>query len=172
MKPLCLSVSVVPLFFSLSFACACAPAIVRGPILEAADLRDLEGEPLRVEALRGRVVVLNFVATWATLSLVDVKYLAALEERIGFQGLAVVVAVTDREGARVASPFKSAFGLTCRVASASAPVVAGATALGRIAAVPFTAVLDRQGRVVFRTAVPLARPAFERLIDRLLREEP
>jgi hypothetical protein len=167
-KPLCVGLVA----FSLSSLVACAPALTRGPILEGAELRDLEGEPLRVESLRGRVVAVNFVATWATLSLVDVKYLAALEERLGFLGLTVVIVVTDREGAHVAAPLKSAFQLACRVASAAPSVVAGATALGRIAAVPFTALLDRQGRVVFRTAAPLARPAFERLVDRLLREEP
>ncbi|MBI3071335.1 MAG: hypothetical protein HYY84_04325 [Deltaproteobacteria bacterium] len=163
---------MVPLYFACTCAFACAPALVRGPVVENADLRDLEGEPLRVEAYRGRVVALHFVATWATLSLVDVKYLAALDERVGYQGLTVIIAVTDREGARVAAPLKSAFRLGCRVASADAPVVEGRTPLGRIAAVPFTALLDRQGRVVFRTNAPLDRPAFERLVNRLLREEP
>lgn len=150
----------------------CAPSISRGPIVENVDLRDLEGEPLRVEALRGRVVAISFVATWATLSLVDVKYLAALGERLGFQGLVVVIAVTDREGASVAAPLKSAFKLASRVAVAGESVVSGGTVFGRVSAVPLTVLVDRKGRIVFRTAAPLARGEFERLVDRLVREEP
>jgi thiol-disulfide isomerase/thioredoxin len=57
-----------------------SPALLPAPDFE---LPDLDGRRVRLSALRGRVVLLNFWATWCTACLGEIPTLVALQERHG-----------------------------------------------------------------------------------------
>jgi len=58
-------------------------------------LRDMEGKFVSITALRGKVVVLNFWATWCPPCKKEIPGLDALQRQYGRQGLAVVGVSTD-----------------------------------------------------------------------------
>lgn len=58
-------------------------------------LRDMQGNYVSVTALRGKVIVLNFWATWCPPCKVEIPGLEALNRKYGARGLAVVAVSTD-----------------------------------------------------------------------------
>ena len=67
-------------------------------------LRDLDGLPIRLDALRGKVVWLNFWASWCPPCQQETPILRALDERYGDRGLEIIgVSVQETSPADVAS---------------------------------------------------------------------
>jgi thiol-disulfide isomerase/thioredoxin len=64
-----------------------ATALVDGSTYQ---LTDLDGRPIRLEALRGKVVWLNFWASWCPPCQQETPILRALDERYRDRGLAIV----------------------------------------------------------------------------------
>lgn len=60
-------------------------------------LRDSQGSPIRLRDLRGKVVFLNFWATWCPPCRLEMPAMEALHNESGSQGL-VILAVNFREG--------------------------------------------------------------------------
>ena len=110
---------------------------------------DLTGHAQTLDAYRGRVVVLNFWATWCAPCRDELPDLVELQSRFGMYGVQVIGAAADPAGdslsvAEFARRYKINF-----------PVLLGATThqmetLGVGVALPATVVIDRQGRVVER----------------------
>ena len=71
-------------------------------IRQAADftLEDLQGKPWSLQALRGKVVLVNFWATWCPPCRKEMPDLEKLYRRFSDQGL-VILAISDEEAAKV-----------------------------------------------------------------------
>ena len=67
-------------------------------------LADLDGNPIRLEDLRGKAVWINFWATWCPPCQAETPVLRELDERYGDQGLEIVaISVQETEPADVAA---------------------------------------------------------------------
>ncbi len=77
-------------------------AVVTGAPAPAAGWRavDIEGRTLSQEALRGRVVLVDFWATWCAPCLEDLPRLKRLHDRFAAQGLMIVGVSLDRSSPR------------------------------------------------------------------------
>jgi len=108
------------------------------------ELVDLAGRPFRLRDLRGRVVLLNFWATWCGPCREEMPALGTLATELGPRGLAVV-GVNYKES-------KSGIEAFLRERQLSIPVVLdkqGAVAERyQVYALPVTVVLNRRGMVV------------------------
>jgi thiol-disulfide isomerase/thioredoxin len=102
--------------------------------------------PYAPAALAGRVVLVHFFATWCFPCLQEVPAVRALHERYGPRGLSVVGVGLDLDGRRTLAPFADSYALPYPVLVASDALREGQTPYGRIAELPSTVVLDRQGR--------------------------
>jgi peroxiredoxin len=106
-------------------------------------LADLEGKKWTLKSLRGRVVLVNFWATWCPPCRKEIPDLDALYKRFKDQGL-VILAISDEDAAKV-KPFveQQKFGY---------PVLLDAggsvNKLFRVAGIPKTFVFDREGKLV------------------------
>ena len=86
-------------------------AIVPAPpgVLPAVVLRTLDDVPAPLAAYAGRIVVLNFWATWCVPCVAEVP---ELDRLAAGGGIGVLAASADRGGAAVVKPFALAHGLT------------------------------------------------------------
>lgn len=75
-------------------------------------LRDLHGETVRLSQFRGKVVLLNFWATWCGPCLIEMPALEQLYQRFGRKDFEILAISTDPQGAAVTRPFQRERGLT------------------------------------------------------------
>lgn len=103
-----------------------------------------DGHAVRLSAFQGRVVLLNFWATWCGGCNVEIPWFLDFEKRWSAAGLRVVGVSFDEDGWKVVRPFLSAKKIDYPV------VVAGpelGASYGGVDALPVTMVLDREGRI-------------------------
>ena len=108
------------------------------------ELKDLEGKPVSLEEAKGKVVLLNFWATWCGPCRAEIPDLVDLQKRYR-EKLEIIALATEEDDADEVRRFVQGSGINYRVAMASDDVV---HAYGGIAALPTSFVIDAQGRVV------------------------
>jgi thiol-disulfide isomerase/thioredoxin len=67
--------------------------------------RDAEGREITLGAFEGKVVLLNFWATWCAPCVREMPTLDRLQDALGPEGLEVVAVSEDRAGLEVVAPF-------------------------------------------------------------------
>ena len=122
-----------------------APAV----LFEAPDftLSTLSGASLSLAALRGKVVLLNFWATWCVPCRKEMPAIEALYQRYKDRGLEVLAVSLDKGSTSVVEAFVKEVGVTYRVALD--PSWATARTYG-VRGLPTTFLIDRTGNVVLR----------------------
>jgi thiol-disulfide isomerase/thioredoxin len=127
-------------------------------------LVDLDGQMVALSEFRGRVVLLNFWATWCPPCEAEMPDLDALHQRYGEQHGLVVIGVNQKEAADVVLPFVQ----TRRLSFPILLDLDGQVALRRFAVrgLPMSFIIDREG--VIRDAWP-GRIAREAMVVRLER---
>ena len=108
-------------------------------------LPDLNGRTVTLSSLKGKVVLLNFWATWCPPCRTEIPDLIALQKKYADDGVVVVGVSLDETGSSAVKSFVAKNGINY-------PVVMGdqrtASAYGGITAIPTTFVIDRGGKVV------------------------
>lgn len=110
------------------------------------ELRSLDGKPFSLASLKGRVVVLDFWASWCVPCRASVPFFDGLQETYGSKGLSVV-GLTLEEDDEAVSDFLEA--VPARFAIVRDPSGRAGEAF-EVVAMPTTFLLDREGRVVAR----------------------
>ncbi len=114
-------------------------------------LRSLAGGETALDSLRGKVVVLNFWATWCPPCVEEMPSLERLYRTLGPEGLAVVTVACDEDEADVRR-FVTEHGLTLPVLRDPGGRVAADDY--RTTGYPETFVLDRAGALLRHTVGP------------------
>jgi len=138
-----------------------APSPVPAPEIA---FQDADGKALSLADFRGRVVVLNYWATWCQPCVAEMPSLDRLQAQMGARGVSVVAISVDRGGLRQVAPFFAANALH-HLAVYLDPQGASMRALA-IRGLPTTIVIDGQGRERGRLEGEAAwdSPAAERLL--------
>ena len=134
-----------------------------GQMLMAAHLIGLDGKSQPLEQWRGKVLVVNFWATWCAPCREEIPGFVKFQEQYGAQGVQFVgIAIDTAE--RVA-PYIREIGINYPVLVGGIETMDFARQIGNRAGVlPFTVVMDRSGKVV-TTLVGIVRP--EKLVSLL-----
>jgi thiol-disulfide isomerase/thioredoxin len=145
---------------------AAVPAIAQEAPAELV-LRDVEGREQSLAAHRGKIVILNFWATWCVPCREEMPLLEKLHRELAPRGVIVIGPSADEESTQKQIP------RFLRQVKVTFPIWLGATVgemerLGLGVALPATAILDRDGRIVFRILGPLTEPALRERLDWLL----
>jgi cytochrome c-type biogenesis protein len=127
----------------------------------------LDGSALKLTELRGRVVLLNFWATWCIPCRSEIPALSAMEKDLGGRGLSVI-GVSYDDTADLVQQFQKDI-------PQSYQIVLGGREVGSqlpASPLPTTYIIDRQGRIREKMIGERTREAFEASIKPLLDEAP
>ncbi len=134
---------------------------------EAADfaLEDANGQTLKLSDLRGKVVLLNFWATWCGPCKVEIPWFIEMEREFKDQGFAVVGVSMDEDGWKAVKPFMQDMKVNYRMVLGTEEM---AQLYGGVEALPTSYVLDRNGKVASVHMGIVSRKVFEEEIRALL----
>ena len=140
------------------------PAQKAGPA-PAWELKDLDGRTVSSSQYAGKVVILDFWATWCPPCRAEIPGFVELQKAYGDRGLVIVGVSLDRGGPAPVKEFMRRFGMNY-------PVVMGDAAINRayggIEALPTTFIINREGHLVGRHVGYTDRQTFEDEIKPLL----
>lgn len=162
--------------FAVAAACALGAGVWTASVgrtssdaapLLALSLPDTEGAPQRLDQWRGQVIVVNFWATWCGPCREEMPELVRAQKDFGAKGLQIVgIAVDNADKVR---QFVKDFGLNYPALIGGYGAVDISKDLGnRLAALPFTIIVDRKGKVVQTTLGPVKIDQFRSKIASLL----
>jgi thiol-disulfide isomerase/thioredoxin len=130
-------------------------------------LPDLDGKPRNINEWRGKVIVLNFWATWCPPCREEIPLFINMQDKYGPRGLQVIgVAIDKTEDVKNYQEFNFI----------NYPVLVGQDEVmglmkqygNRIASLPYSVVMDRQGRVLGRKVGAYQRAELQAVLDGLL----
>lgn len=127
--------------------------------------KDARGAELKLSDYRGRVVLLNFWATWCGPCRIEIPWFVEFEKTYRDRGLEVIGVSMDDEGWQAVKPY-------IERQKISYPVVLGTDPLaqryGGIESLPTTFLIDREGKIAARHVGLVSKSTYEDEINRLL----
>ena len=126
----------------------------------------LRGDTLSLAGLRGKVVLVNFWATWCPPCRAEMPGFQKVYEARKDRGLVILGISTDDDGPVAVSGYVVARGITYPIAMSNLSIE---HTFG-IQALPTTFLIDRSGRIRYQVQGMFVRPALDRAVDQLLAE--
>ena len=127
-------------------------------------LVDSNGSSVRLSNYKGKVVLLDFWATWCHGCKTEIPWYMNFKSKYKEQGLAAIGVAMDDDGWKKVKPFVNAKKMNY-------PVVLGNDSLAKrygIKALPVTLLIDRQGRIAVSHTGLVDKTVFEEQIQSLL----
>ncbi|MGB8772332.1 MAG: TlpA disulfide reductase family protein [Candidatus Korobacteraceae bacterium] len=128
-------------------------------------LQDLDGQPLKLANYRGKVVLLDFWATWCAPCRDEIPHFVEIQDKYREQGLQVIGISMD-DGPKPVREFYQQFKMNYPVALGNEKL---AQAYGGVLGLPVTFLIGRDGRVVSKYIGEVQVPTLEQAIQSLLR---
>jgi len=132
------------------------------------ELKDLNGRVFRLTDYKGRVVLLNFFATWCGPCRQEIPHLLKLRQKFGDQGVEVIGVSLDHEVDTVLKPFIQRYEITYPVLLGTREVVLD---YGGIRGIPTTFVIDHNGTITDYFAGMPPSYLLEESVTKLLKQK-
>lgn len=129
--------------------------------------KDLEGNAVKLEDLRGKVVLLDFWATWCAPCLAELPNLEKLHEQFGDDGLVILGVSVDAEASAV-ERFLEQRKIPWRQIAAGDTESNPIARKYNVSAVPSTFLIDKNGKVA---AKDLTGWRLQRKVSKLLNQK-
>jgi thiol-disulfide isomerase/thioredoxin len=129
-------------------------------------LKDMQNQEVKLASFRGKVILLDFWATWCGPCKIEIPWFVEFQNKYGKNGLQVVGVSIDDTLDKL-RPFVAQFKMNY-------PVLQGLDhddvqdAFGPIFGVPVTVVISRDGRICSKHVGLSSKPGFENQIKALL----
>jgi peroxiredoxin len=130
------------------------------------ELRDTDGRVARLSDYKGKVVLVNFWATWCVPCRVEIPWFIEFEKTYKDRGFAVIGVATDEDGWKEVKPYIQEKGINYRVVLSTAETE---QAYGGIDSLPMSFVIDKEGRTASVHIGLVSKADYENEIKELLR---
>jgi peroxiredoxin len=149
---------------SVKAATSVKPDKERHPAPEFA-LKDADGKTVHLEDYKGKVVLLDFFATWCGPCKIEIPWFMEWERKHKDKGFSVLGVSMDDEGWEVVKPFLADLKVNYRVVIGNDST---AQLYGGVDALPTTFLIDRNGKIAAVHIGLASKKAFEDGIEQLL----
>jgi cytochrome c biogenesis protein CcmG/thiol:disulfide interchange protein DsbE len=128
-------------------------------------LKDVDGKSVNLSDYKGKVVLLNFWATWCGPCKIEIPWFIDFEQKYKDRGFAVLGVAMDDEGLEVVKPYLEKSKVNYRIVLGNDSV---ATMYGGIDSLPTTFVLDKDGKIASTHIGLVSKGDYENEIQQLL----
>ena len=128
-------------------------------------LSDVDGKPVKLSDFSGKVVILNFWATWCPPCTEEIPTLVEIQKEYGSKGVVVVGVSVDEGGPAIVRSFLKQNRLNYPVVLASRMVTDVYDSTG---AIPTTYLIDRSGKVAHVQLGEIDKAQLEKQLKPLL----
>lgn len=139
------------------------PSLV-GKAAPAFALKDIAGKPLKLADFRGKVVLIDFWATWCVPCRVEIPHFIELQKKYASRGFSMIGISMDDEPGLVA-PFAKKHGMNYPVVIGDGPL---GEKYGGILGLPVAFIIDRNGIIRERYDGVTSAETFEKAVVALL----
>jgi cytochrome c biogenesis protein CcmG/thiol:disulfide interchange protein DsbE len=130
-------------------------------------LSDASGRPVQLSSLKGKVVLLNFWATWCGGCKVEIPWLIDFQQAYSRRGLEVLGVSFDDDGWKLVKPYIAAKHVDYPVMIGKSHIAA---LYGGVEALPVTFVVDKSGRIASTHLGLVFKIDYQTEIEKLLSE--
>ena len=138
---------------------------------QSVQMKSLEDSSVTVGDYHGKVVLVNFWATWCDPCRVEIPWLIEMQNKYGAKGFTVLGIAMDEEGKSVVAPFvaKERYDVNGEKLPMNYPIVVGnekvAEKFGGLLGYPTSILISRDGKVLKRTTGLIDYDATTKLIE-------
>jgi thiol-disulfide isomerase/thioredoxin len=135
--------------------------------LMTARLPDLDGKPRALEQWRGKVLVVNFWATWCAPCREEIPAFIKVQERYAAKGLQVIGIAVDQKDK--VDPYAAEMKINYPILIGDLEAIDLAREAGnRLGGLPYTVLFDRQGKAIHSQLGGIDEAKLEALVKPLL----
>ena len=129
-------------------------------------LKDLDGHEVNSGQFKGKVVVLDFWATWCGPCVAEIPSYVELQKKYGKDGLVVIGALShDRNTAAQIKAFAEKHEMNYTIVVSDDDIE---QAFGGFEAIPTTFLINRSGRIVHQKTGAMPHEEYEKLVQQAL----
>jgi thiol-disulfide isomerase/thioredoxin len=136
--------------------------------------KDLDGKDVALSSLKGKVVVVNFWATWCDPCREEIPWLIEFQQKYADKGFTLLGVAMDEEGKPVVQPFvqTTPFNVNGHPTTMNYPIVLGnddlAGKFGGLLGLPTSIVISRDGKIEKKYIGSVSKDALDKDIQSLL----
>ena len=134
-------------------------------------LKDLTGKDVSLGDYKGKVVLVNFWATWCIPCLSEIPELITMQEKYGPKGFVILGLAMDEEGKSVVAPWveKQRFDVNGQKLPMNYPILLAnddaANKFGGLIGYPTSVLITRDGKQLKRVTGPISADEFSKAIE-------
>jgi cytochrome c biogenesis protein CcmG/thiol:disulfide interchange protein DsbE len=129
------------------------------------ELKDANGATVTPAEYRGKVVLVNFWATWCVPCKAEIPWFQEFDKKFKDQGFAVLGVSLDEEGWDVVKPYVAERKIAYRMVIGNEEV---STMYGGIDSLPTTFIIDGEGKIASIHTGLVSKATYEKEIEELL----